>query len=186
MAKLRKCHQSHDRDEPKPDRADLLKPDQLSLNSCKATLGRVPISGILGHRKFSDKLTINQPAALPEVVEVLGLVNSHASLHHEGIILICPPLLMKHGDVMVATIRNDIPNPPSLYGPGPTAAFPSRYQPIRERTVGWQSQRPDCRFIGNEFDYSRDFLEMLPSLVKIRLVLGGHANPHIRVPSAPV
>ena len=66
MAKLRKCHQSHDRDAPKPDRANSLKPDQLSLNSCKATLGRVPISGILGHRKFSDKLAIDRAAAFPK------------------------------------------------------------------------------------------------------------------------
>ena len=30
------------------------------------------------------------------------------------------------------------------------------------------------------------FWRMLPPLIKIRLVLGGHAKPHIAVPIAPV
>ena len=40
----------------------------LSANGHRARLGRVPITGIPAHRKFPDKLTINQATALPEFV----------------------------------------------------------------------------------------------------------------------
>jgi hypothetical protein len=53
-------------EETKPDQADSLRPDQLSLNGCETTLGRVPICGIPEHWEFPDKLAVNQPAVLPE------------------------------------------------------------------------------------------------------------------------
>jgi hypothetical protein len=86
---------------------------------------------------------------------------------------------VKQGDAIVAAIRNHITNPPRLYGARPATTFTSWYEPIRERAVARQPQGPDCRLIGNEFDWSRYLLEMLPSLVKTYLVLGCHAKPHI-------
>jgi hypothetical protein len=53
---------------------------------------------------------------------------------------------------MLAAIRNHIPNPLSLYGAGPATTFPTRYEPIWERTMGGYPQRPECRFVGNKFD----------------------------------
>ena len=62
------------------------------------------------------------------------------------------PLLMEHGDAMVAAIGNHIPNPPAHYGAGPTTTFPARYYPIRDRAIGWQPHWPECWFIGNELN----------------------------------
>ena len=42
------------------------------------------------------------------------------------------------------------------------------------------------RFVGNEFNHCRDILEVLPPLIEIRLVLGGHAQPNIAVAITPV
>src|ERR1035437_1695267 len=46
----------------------LNQPIWLSANGRRARLGRIPITGIPADRKFPDKFTINQAAALPEFI----------------------------------------------------------------------------------------------------------------------
>ena len=92
--------------------------------------------GIPANREFPHKLTINQATALPVLVETLSLFDAHPLLHNKRIIPVRSPLLVERGDAMLAAIRDHIPNPLSLYGPSPTTTFPTRYEPIWERTMG--------------------------------------------------
>ena len=69
---------------------------------------------------------------------------------------------------------------------GPHHHFPRPISANPGRAIGWQPHRAECWFIGNELNYSRNFLEMGPPLVKPDLILGGYPNPNIRIPIAPV
>jgi hypothetical protein len=123
-------------------------------------------------RKFPDELSIHQAASLSMFVYVYGpgLCEAHALLHDERITVVGSPLLVERGDSPLPTFGNDIANPLGVYRARSTATFSARYQPVRQRVVFWQVQRPKRRLIGDEFDRRRYVLKILPSLIEVRLV----------------
>ena len=67
------------------------------------------------HRKFSDNLPINQATALSVLIDALGLIDTHPTIHYEWIILIISSLLVERCYSPEAANPNDVPDPLGIH-----------------------------------------------------------------------
>ena len=62
-------------------------------------------------REFANKHTIDQPATFSFCIQFLSFTSRHAVLHHEWVVVIRPPLLVKWRNTETAAISDNIANP---------------------------------------------------------------------------
>jgi hypothetical protein len=121
-------------------------------------------------REFADEFSIYQAPSLAMVFQIFGILDAHALLYDERITLVGSQLLVERCNTPATAICNDVANPMRIQRARSATAFTARYWPVRQRAVFRQPQRPKRRLVRNEFNQGRDVLQVLPPLIKMRLV----------------